>query len=796
MDSSPAMSIAVLVLLILGSVAVSPAQEIPDEPDSPLVEATKSFLKTWNQRRNAEQNVAYRERALALADSLEAEEELVLATHCLARAGILSYRFNEMDTALATWERGLEIARRSGDDRRIAALLNAKANGLDRIGEHATALDMQRELLKLRRSLGDARGEAITLNSMALSQAALLQYPEAIQTVRAAMRLDDEAANPFGRALNANLLARLLLTYNQSEEALAQADTAVAVAERLDSPYTLAAILNGRAVVLSTMGRYEEGLADIERSLQEYAAAGYDASGDIVRVNRIDSLVELGRAEEAIDEARAIVSDFSGSRENNVLARATLGRALMHAGRNDEARTVLEEAVGLFQALQDSLEGDVARADASRFGGAVTYLALMRARGGQVGDAWNLVEVDRSRTIDGLARADLERFQGALAARDAVALDFGYASAEGCPTFLVTPDSVVYREIQDVTAVRWAAVEFGELLDAGSESERFAEVRSTLSDMLLGPFRAAISAGQRIVIVPGAYAGIPFEALDLGDGTDLGEACAISYAPSASRFVTLDERIAEADGFVGFADATTDTTRATGLWVERIRGVAGVALPESRAEVRGVAPAGGSLYVGSDATVESFRSSARAAGILHVATHAIVDPRHPDTSALVLATSDDHDGMLLARDISTLELGNDLVCLSACATAGGYRSYGEGAFGLTRAFFESGARTVVSTWWDVEDRAARRFMELFYAGLRENLDRDEAARRARIAMREEGFSRRDRVSFAVSGAVTGSLAGVLGKPRSSAVMTILAVAGLLVLLVIAIRRRAARHRLD
>ncbi len=121
----------------------------------------------------------------------------------------------------------------------------------------------------------------------------------------------------------------------------------------------------------------------------------------------------------------------------------------------------------------------------------------------------------------------------------------------------------------------------------------------------------------------------------------------------------------------------------------------------------------------------------------------------PGASALVLANDSESDPVLLAREIEDLVMGADLVCLSSCGTAGGYQVPGEGTFGLTRSFLVAGSRTVVSSWWDVEDLASRRFMELFYEGLRKDLDRDVAAQYERGAMAAEGFNRRDRLAFAV-----------------------------------------------
>ena len=59
-------------------------------------------------------------------------------------------------------------------------------------------------------------------------------------------------------------------------------------------------------------------------------------------------------------------------------------------------------------------------------------------------------------------------------------------------------------------------------------------------------------------------------------------------------------------------------------------------------------------------------------------------------------------------------------------------------FGLARAFLLAGTRSVVGSAWDVEDRAAGRFMTLFYQGLAMGKPRDVALSATRRKMADEG----------------------------------------------------------
>jgi CHAT domain-containing protein len=132
--------------------------------------------------------------------------------------------------------------------------------------------------------------------------------------------------------------------------------------------------------------------------------------------------------------------------------------------------------------------------------------------------------------------------------------------------------------------------------------------------------------------------------------------------------------------------------------------------------------------------------------VLHLAAHGLSLPSFPELSAIVLsqAAQDGEDGYLQMSEIADLELGPDLVTLSACDTAAGKIYAGEGVVGLTQSFIIAGAKNVSASLWQISDEATAGFMRGFYRLVfKEGYGYSEALRemKLRFITGREGYGR-------------------------------------------------------
>jgi CHAT domain-containing protein len=146
-------------------------------------------------------------------------------------------------------------------------------------------------------------------------------------------------------------------------------------------------------------------------------------------------------------------------------------------------------------------------------------------------------------------------------------------------------------------------------------------------------------------------------------------------------------------------------------------------LPSTRTEVMGISrPLKKDkriVLLGPDANEHLFKRELRRSSprLLHLATHGLVDPLDPAASSVVLGADgpSGEDGYLHTLEILSLPISAGLVVLSACESAKGRVSRGEGVVGLSRAFIASGAGGTVASLWSVSDESTAVLMKDFYS---------------------------------------------------------------------------------
>lgn len=124
------------------------------------------------------------------------------------------------------------------------------------------------------------------------------------------------------------------------------------------------------------------------------------------------------------------------------------------------------------------------------------------------------------------------------------------------------------------------------------------------------------------------------------------------------------------------------------------------------------------LFLGKSATEKNLKESINKYSVVHLATHGYVDSINPQASFLL--TADDkggkENGIFTVSEILETQINAELVILSACETAIGSGPLPDNnALGsMAMAFMSSGADSVISSLWSVDDVTTAKLMTDFY----------------------------------------------------------------------------------
>ncbi|MGB3800463.1 MAG: CHAT domain-containing protein [Lewinella sp.] len=146
-------------------------------------------------------------------------------------------------------------------------------------------------------------------------------------------------------------------------------------------------------------------------------------------------------------------------------------------------------------------------------------------------------------------------------------------------------------------------------------------------------------------------------------------------------------------------------------------------------------------YFDREADRAQFLASVGAGRILHISSHGSVDALDPNLSFVAFSQTGDSlqkEELLYFNDLYGLPIDNELTVLSACETALGKLAIGETTMSLASAFAAAGARSTLTTLWQVDDAATKDLVVEFYRRLVKGESRLEALNAAQKDVRDLG----------------------------------------------------------
>jgi CHAT domain-containing protein/tetratricopeptide (TPR) repeat protein len=586
-----------------------------------------------------------------------------------------------------------ELRTGAPDVRREAALTANLATVFHRKGE----IDRARALYASAEAALTSAGRPDDAVAIAL-QRALLGAPDPAE-YRA---LHAAAKEPRIRATAALNLAGLVWR-DHPDEAVALAGEARRLAGGLGAAAWRADFLEGRVALAA--GRRDAAMALLQRAVDALDATRRGLGEDEAKLFR----AEYAGVYEAMVEASLGGGDTRG---------AAVAAERMALADHDEPPVPDDAASADLEALSDRqiwLQRELAGASPSR-------AAALREQLGAVQSLFS-AKVDELRAgyphFAELVRTDPEDLE---AVRTELPVGVVVVQPVSLPTKLVL---LVYRrERLAVREVPVPAADLSRQVYAVARSLRASDTWDPdwtrtqcdkLGEWLYTPIADELATATTVVVsATGVFRQLPF-ALLRHDGAWLAEKAAVVSVTHVGSLRTAAGRF-RIDGhgmlLVGNPDGS---------------------LPGAEAEVDAIARTwhGAKVLVGKEGTREAVLAACTGRGLVHLATHGILDANCPDRSHIVLTGYPAPEGILGYREIPGLGawLGKTrLVVLSACESGlpGDVASTTGrppmAVNGLAGQFRRAGVETLIASLWSVSDAGTLALMTALYAALAKGED--------------------------------------------------------------------------
>ncbi len=292
------------------------------------------------------------------------------------------------------------------------------------------------------------------------------------------------------------------------------------------------------------------------------------------------------------------------------------------------------------------------------------------------------------------------------------------------------------------------------------DEQEYIKLAKQLGNSLITPLEKWIKDRKRLIIIPhGVLFKIPFEALLLnhqGKTDDfrtldyLIKKYSVTYNYSGSLWSKAGKIDMRRLRFTGFAPVFKGGISLKGYEGQNSN-ESFCELPGSENEVKGIIDmfrhegrkAEGFFH--NKATEENFIAnlSQDPNQIIHIASHSINNKLNPISSGILFNSPQHVDKdrhILYSAEIFNLKLNPALLVLSSCSSGSGSMVENDGLAGINRAFIYSGARNVIFSFWQVDDKSTSEIMLEFYKSILKYGSFTESLRDAKLRMISNDFT--------------------------------------------------------
>ena len=729
-------------------------------------------------------------QALPIFTEIDDKQDQAITLNNIGIAYDLS---GEYQKALDYLQQSLPLFRATGNKNSEAYTLLNIGRVYRRLDQYEKALGYYNQAQALQRETGNRAQEAETLDEMGDAYSAGGQYPKALDYHQQAIEIQLTTGNVRREAMARTKLGEAYSQLDQPDKALEQFNRALATFRSIGDPRSAAIALEGSARVEQKRGNLAEARKQIAESISlietvrarsgsSQLRASYRATVEDAFEFYIDVLMQQHAADPAHGyDAEALQASERG-RARSLLEQLNESRVDIRRGVD---ASLLDKERELTRDINAKAQREMQLKTRK---GSAEQLATLQREISALEDEYQQVQAAIRQSSPQYAALTQPQPLGLTEIQqqldpDTLLLEYSLGT-ERSYLWAIASDSLKTYVLPKQDEIQKLAEQVYESLVARSNSQpletpaqrtariaqadgQFQQLAAELSRMILSPAATELRNKRLVIVADGALQYVPFAALTVANRRPFIVDHEIVSLPSASSLAVQRQNLANRELAPKTLAVIADPVFSANDSRVKKTAAAPVEPVSTRIIEHGPATASGGQFTiprlpftrweadqilavardGSNLKALDFRASrAIATGgelskyrYVHFATHGYLDTTRAGLSAIVLSLYDEdgkpQDGFLRTHDVYNLKLPAELVVLSACETGLGKDVQGEGLEGLTRGFMYAGARRVVVSLWNVNDKATASLMQHLYAGmLRNNKTPAAALRAAQIEM--------------------------------------------------------------
>ncbi len=292
-------------------------------------------------------------RAYSLAVQVDNQEQKATSLHLMA----LAYRnLSKPEEVLRNEHDAITIWRQIGQKRGLAFSLNEMARAQAALGKTKDAVANFQEALQIRREIGDKRGLGDTLIDMGNFSDDRGDHDQALKMYKEGLELEREIGNESLQAICLNNIGAVYSEKSQYEDALTYFQQVLQLREKSNVPKDIVEAVQNLGQVLANMGQYDQAISYYMRAL-DLRRSMNDPQGTALASYGLGVLFDYqGRFGAAVNSEQDALKTFRDLKDKTSWMPEILGsygESLIFAGRGDEAKGPLDEALSLSHELKN-----------------------------------------------------------------------------------------------------------------------------------------------------------------------------------------------------------------------------------------------------------------------------------------------------------------------------------------------------------------------------------------------------------------------------------------------------------